>query len=507
MRRFLSLFLLLPVFGFAVAPEVRRIGVNLAGAEFGREMPGTYGKEYTYPGARQFDYCRAKGIAVVRLPFRWERIQHSLLGPLDADELARLDAVAVLARERGIRLLLDMHNYARYRGQLIGSEEVPNAAFADVWSRLAAHYRDEAAIFAYGIMNEPHSTRGLWPAAAQACVDAIRAVDMETTLVVCGDGWSGAHSWPRINGRFLLDDPAGKLVYEAHQYFDRDNSGSYKKSYDEEGAYPDVGVDRLQPFVKWLEEHGAKGFIGEFGVPDDDPRWLVVLDRTLAEMRRHQLGGTYWAAGPWWGKYPLSVEPRDGQDRPQMAVLEQYAGDRDGSGDKPWIAAAETAETAARAAREAEAKLGRRVHDFGARKEAYHYGNEGSEFASEEGSEGDRTFRRISYRHVGEPAWVGFGLYFGTLDCRGHAAFTLDLRAEQPSRLEIKAYTPDGERFAGFFAVAEGWQTLVIPFAELKAGEIALSAEQRIQKIEFQPGTSRAGGKLDLGVFRLAAVP
>jgi hypothetical protein len=36
------------------------------------------------------------------------------------------------------------------------------------------------------------------------------------------------------------------------------------------------------------------------------------------------LSGTYWAGGPWWGDYHLAVEPRDGQDRPQMAVLARH---------------------------------------------------------------------------------------------------------------------------------------------------------------------------------------
>ena len=35
-------------------------------------------------------------------------------------------------------------------------------------------------------------------------------------------------------------------------------------------------------------------------------------------------GGTYWAAGPWWGNYMYSAEPVDGQDTPQMKTIEQY---------------------------------------------------------------------------------------------------------------------------------------------------------------------------------------
>jgi len=43
--------------------------------------------------------------------------------------------------------------------------------------------------------------------------------------------------------------------------------------------------------------------------------------RYRKKLKENGLGGTSWAAGPWWGNYALSVEPRNGQDRPQMAVL------------------------------------------------------------------------------------------------------------------------------------------------------------------------------------------
>jgi endoglucanase len=484
-------------------PEAEMIGVNLAVGEFGK-APGVFGKDYAYPGAKQFDYCRAKGLKVIRLPFKWERVQDELMGPLDPFDMEKIDQVVKLAGERQLKLILDMHNYARRDGKLIGTDEIPNAAFADVWRKIAERYKDQPAIFAYGIMNEPHGTKGLWPAAAQACVDAIREVDMAHTILVCGDGWSGAHSWPSINGKFLLSDPANRLVYEAHQYFDSNNSGSYKKSYDDEGAHPTVGVERLQPFIKWLEENDARGFIGEFGVPDNDPRWLVVLDNTLAEMKKHNLGGTYWAAGPWWGGYPLSVEPRDGKDRPQMAVLEQYTGVA-ATTEKPWVDAAKLAEAQAAKAAEADAKLGKRVYDFGAKKESYHYSNPGSEFGSEAADIDGHKVRKVSYQHKGNMAYIGLGMYFGSLSCKGYDAFALDLKAEKPCKLEVKAYDTSGKRYSASYPVGSDWQTLRIPFADLKSGAETYAGALPIQKIELQPSGSREGSALYLGVFRLAA--
>src|SRR5687768_6408262 len=74
-------------------PPPFMLGVNLCGAEFGeKELPGVYDKHYTYPTAKSLDYYKSKGLMLVRLPFRWERMQPALNGPLDAAELGRLDA-------------------------------------------------------------------------------------------------------------------------------------------------------------------------------------------------------------------------------------------------------------------------------------------------------------------------------------------------------------------------------------------------------------------------------
>src|SRR4029079_19388476 len=113
-------------------------GVNIAGGEFGADnLPGTYGHDYIYPDRGTIDYFAAKKMNIIRVPILWERVQHQLGGDLDAEEMDRLDAVIKYAASRGIQVILDVHNYAAYRGFRIGTKNTPIGALGDLWRRVA----------------------------------------------------------------------------------------------------------------------------------------------------------------------------------------------------------------------------------------------------------------------------------------------------------------------------------------------------------------------------------
>ena len=354
-----------PAGAFARAP----IGVNLAGAEFaGQKVPGVEGREYGWPTPECLDYWHAKGMRLVRLPFLWERLQPELMGSFETNYMAALKRTIDELRARHMQVVLDVHNYAKYRGQKIGSEQVPVAAFADLWGRLATTFKDDPVIWGYGLMNEPACKP--WAPAAQAAVLAIRKADMHTPIVVANDypGWSASPSsilkyggaagksgdlatWAAermpIGDPATFIDPGSNIIFEIHVYLDHDNSGTYRKSYAEEIARtdgpgvrvsPEIGVDRIRPFAAWVKRHGVRGYVGEFGVPANpnvDLRWLEALDRTVAFIHTNNIACTYWAAGPRWTPGNPNVIERSGWptgtskeerlgDRPQLKVLMKY---------------------------------------------------------------------------------------------------------------------------------------------------------------------------------------
>ncbi|MCQ4308791.1 glycoside hydrolase family 5 protein [Pseudomonas stutzeri] len=314
------------------ANPINLVGINLAGAEFGADvaLPGTYLKHYIYPGEADFKRYAERNLKLVRLPFRWERIQPRLNGELNSVELARMMATLDHAKKYNMQVILDMHNYYRYFGKMIGSNEVPVSAFADAWRRIAQKVASHPAVYGYGLMNEPHTTNGKWPAAALAAAKSIRTIDSTRWVVVAGDRWSSAFHWPSYNTQLVNDpwmrDSKNNLVFEAHLYFDKDYSGYYtnrKEVYD-----PMIGVVRAKPFVEWLSKNKLRGFIGEHGAPDFSPSAIVATDNLLKYLNQHCIPSTYWAAGPWWGDYALSLDVKSGKPRPQLPVLQKHAANK-----------------------------------------------------------------------------------------------------------------------------------------------------------------------------------
>ncbi|MBT9566922.1 MAG: glycoside hydrolase family 5 protein [Thiobacillus sp.] len=303
-------------------------GVNLAGAEFnGKRLPGVLNKDYVYPDKAAFDHFAALGMNTVRLPFRWERLQPALFGELDAAELAQMSAAVAAAKANGMCIILDLHNYGMYHGDPIGSESVPVTAFVDVWQRLASRFSD-ADVVALGLMNEPFKLPvEQWAAMAQLTVNAIRKADAKHLLLVSGGRWSGVHDWFKTSGvtsnamAFAgFQDSLKRTVIEVHQYADRNHSGTGK------ACIPPSDLTSMFDVVsQWAKVNGQKLFLGEFGTPAD-PGCLQALDAMLTKMDASPVwrGWTYWAAGKWWGAYPLSIEPRNGQDAAQTTVLKKF---------------------------------------------------------------------------------------------------------------------------------------------------------------------------------------
>ncbi len=328
MKRILMLCLLWAGMVYGGCLDGTLKGVNLAGAEFAaHKLPGVLGTDYAYPTREELVYFKDTGMNLIRLPFRWERVQHQLKSSLDSAEVAQIARVAGWARELDLCLLLDLHNYGTYRSQRIGSDAVDSAAFEDVWLRLAAAFPD-ASSTALGLMNEPAALAvPQWMALAQSTVLALRHAGARHWVMVGSGRWSGAHEWDqRFDGLSAAEafahfsDPLARFAIELHQYADSNYSGTSTEC---------IAPERLSKVMQSLALESPKRqvrfFMGEFGTAATAP-CLADLRVLLEAMqdRAVWLGWSYWAAGARWGTYPFSIQPGPTAQAPQLQLIREY---------------------------------------------------------------------------------------------------------------------------------------------------------------------------------------
>jgi endoglucanase len=299
-------------------------GVNLSGLEFGGPVyPGTLNTDYVVPTNAEINYYASEGMNIIRLPFDWERLQPVLNGPLNQNYLSLIDGVVNYAATKGITVDLDVHNYAAYYGNSIGSAAVPNSAFADLWSQVAAHYAAAPNVI-FGLMNEPDNvTATNWLAAANGAIAAIRAAGANQEILVPGAYSDTGSWWTTTDDASVMTgivDPKMNFAVEIHQYLS-DGTGSIT-SVD----YPTIGVDRLEAVTQWAEANGIRLFLGEFGA-GTDPTSLTAMQNMLNYLSQNTnvwQGVTEWGGGPWWGSYPFATDPVNGVTQPQIALLQHY---------------------------------------------------------------------------------------------------------------------------------------------------------------------------------------
>lgn len=211
-------------------------------------IPDTYNSGIGAPGwsygaPATYTYLASRGHKIVRLAFRWERVQRTLGGTLDATELGRIDTAITAAGSAGLEIILDVHNFGIYylddgsQGvrQTLGGTTLTDAHFADLWSRLATYYTANSTVVGYGLMNEPAFAVN-WSTSSQAAVDAIRATGDTRCICVSTPNWADI---PHLIAPWITS--GGDIRYEMHHYWDyappSGASGAFPNTYDGELTY------------------------------------------------------------------------------------------------------------------------------------------------------------------------------------------------------------------------------------------------------------------------------
>lgn len=215
------------------------------------------------------------------------------------------------------------------------------AHFADFWDKVSEIYKNNDTVIGYDLMNEPHdmpvptttsnySTTATATVMYQAAVDAIRANNDSKYCIVQLDHWANIHQFTTLYGTSptpWITDALSKTIYSAHSYWDSDHSGTYSGGWDSDNRLANMHEEVI-PFMEWCQDQGVLCFIGEFGTPSDDDRWLSSLYTFYKYMDDYGVwGATYWALGDAYSS-TTSIQPTSSYtvDLRTMQVAESYPG-------------------------------------------------------------------------------------------------------------------------------------------------------------------------------------
>lgn len=306
------------------------VGVNLVGGEIswtGSGVAPVSGTNYLFVSSQDIDYLVSKGINFVRLLFSWEQAQNTYNGPISTTSTYYINFKKCIdyALSKGLTVLIEPHgatnnNFARYKGNVVGSAGMPISTFANFWGQLASLWKNNKVMF--GLSNEPNNiSTTQWFNACQAAINSIRATGATNTIMIPGGGFSNALGWlenwydidtPKVSNSvaaLTIKDPLKNTWIQVHNYFDTNGSGGSG-----EVVSANIGVERLKPLTDWAIINGFKMFLGELGLPINNSLSQSACKNTLDYIDANSdvwMGWAWWDYGPptWRGKDAFTLCP------------------------------------------------------------------------------------------------------------------------------------------------------------------------------------------------------
>ncbi len=176
-------------------------------------------------------YLRKIGMNSIRIPFHYRLFTNEdyLGGRGEARGFALLDKVIAWCRKEGIYVILDMHCAPggqtgdniddSYGYPFIFESQESSQLAADIWKKIAAHYRNEPTVLGYDLLNEPIAhyfnkelLNPLLEPLYKKIIKAVRSVDPNHIVFLGGAQWDSDFS--------IFGPPFdSKAVYTFHKYW------------------------------------------------------------------------------------------------------------------------------------------------------------------------------------------------------------------------------------------------------------------------------------------------
>lgn len=170
-----------------------------------------------------------------RLPVAWQYLTSSPGATLNTANFEKYDKLVQACLNTGAYCIIDIHNYGRWNGQIIGQSYPTDAHFTSLWNQIASKYASKSKVI-FGIMNEPHNIPSLttWVTTVQAAVTQIRQAGATSQYILLpGNDWSNAATFvssgsaDALSKVTNLDGSTSNLLFDVHKYLDSDNTGTH----------------------------------------------------------------------------------------------------------------------------------------------------------------------------------------------------------------------------------------------------------------------------------------
>lgn len=294
-----------------------------------------------------YTYLASRGHKYVRIFFDWDVIQRGITptnatAPLDAKYTQKVTAEIGKAKSAGLKVVLVLGNACQWQDRtndpdwqqpgpganLLCGQGLTDAHAANLWRRVSSLYKNEAAVVAYDLFNEPtafqHPTRpdmqdpATWPvpysaykSAVNASVKAIRDNGDNKLVWVESLCCSLYHDFASTDpGGPWVVDPANRVQYSLHMYptsnpavFEAYDTAKEDPNYDSapgqfwsNRGYITGFLNRVDTFAWWCSTYSVKCSIGEVGWSND------LLPGTAADAAKwNSLGDEFYNKANWYG--------------------------------------------------------------------------------------------------------------------------------------------------------------------------------------------------------------
>ena len=283
-------------------------GVNLGGwmsqCDYSRERLDHFITE------KDFDVIASWGLDHVRIPVDYNILENDDGSEYRQEGFERLHRAFRWARERNLKVVLDLHKTAGFSFDSGEKEEgfFSNPAFQNrfcrLWQRLATEFYEPEQI-AFELLNEVTDPGFIqvWNRVAADCIAGIRAIAPDS-LILVGSYWNNSAQAVKD-----LDPPADeRVIYNFHCYepirFTHQGARwvpwldqSARPSFDEAGVTPAFFEELFASALQTAGQNHTCLYCGEYGVidratPEDTVKWYRAIHEVL---EKHGISRAAWS--------------------------------------------------------------------------------------------------------------------------------------------------------------------------------------------------------------------